>query len=280
MKNRLTLLALSLTLAACSSTPSPFTGAPAHAVSAARGVLRFSHHPARSHDTPGGLHWLSSQGLGEAIADCGDQWVAIAGGAYSPSATDIGTGFPGNTGSTWIAYSATYNAPLTAYVLCAPAYNLNSYFYRLFAKVASRAKSAVASCNSGDLFVAGWGYGVKWEGPALKNGVAVGWIAGGSPTATSVVECATNREWTGTGMELLTKSAGSGKLYVSCDGDDDDVIGGSYGSVTTTGSGSPGPPQRQYPGVTSGSGSTAPTGFWFVNSKSSTKGVVACQHDA
>lgn len=235
----------------------------------------------RGHETPGGIHWLSAVGLGFAQVECGAPWVAIAGGAASPTATDLGTGYPGTTRSSWAAYSADRKARVVTYALCAPAAGLQNFFYRRSAGVKSGTTTATVSCNAGDLFIMGWAYGEKWEGPSPQNATPSGWTAGGATTAVAVAECATKAEWTRTNI-VLVKGAGSGHLYVGCGGpvgDTDDVLGGSFGSVSATGTGIPGPPLRQYPGNANGVDSVTPTGFNFV-SKAGAAAWVACQEDS
>lgn len=227
----------------------------------------------------GSLHWLSSSGLGYASAECGSGWTAITGGAYSAKATDIGTGGPGADGSSWTVISpATYDL-VTAYVMCAPTYELSGYFYRVAAGTTkTHPKGAVALCSKGSMLVAGWASNATYEGASIAGGVPQGWAAGGTTVVEAVAECATPAE---IALDLsLVKRTGS-SVFATCDGtgekgDTDDVVSGFFG-IATTSSGTP-VVERQYPAVSAGAGSTLPLGFSFVD-KSSSTGWVVCQED-
>lgn len=220
-------------------------------------------------EMPGSLHWLAYSGLGYAKTPCGGGFTPILGGVYSAKATDVGTGFPGSDGNSWVGASATYDL-LTTYALCAPSYESTSYFQRVYAYATKLKKSATAACPSGGMVLQGWAYGApKYEGAEIKNNKPVGWIAGGSSTAVAVAECATAQE-----INLsLTWKSGSG--YIACDGDNDDVIGGFFGRATAAGG--PAPPERAFPSNGS-AGSTTPMGFSFLDKSGSTAWVV-CQED-
>jgi hypothetical protein len=227
----------------------------------------------------GSLHWLSSSGLGYAMAECGSGWTAIAGGAYSAKATDIGTGSPGSDGSSWVAISPGTYDTLTAYVLCAPSYGLSGYFQRVAGfPTKKHPKGALAPCSNGDMLVAGWSYNATYAGASIVGGKPAGWAAGGSTAVEAVAECATPAE-IALGLSFVSRSGNN--VYATCDGtseagDGDDVIGGYFG-IATVSSGTP-VVERQFPSIASGAGSTLPIGFRFLD-KSSSSGWVVCQED-
>jgi hypothetical protein len=256
----------------CASTPvGPGTASPGLRV--VHGLFR---HP-RDGST-GGMYWIWQQGIGAAVADCGSPWVAIAGGAGSSTATDVGTGFP-ETDTKWEVVSLATPAPkVWAYALCAPSQGLSTYFHRVYGYPTKKHKTiAVARCGTGDILLMGWGYGATSEGPLLVKSVPAGYIAGGSTSVAAGAECMTAYEYTSNAI-TVTKKSGGGSLYAACDGDGDDVIGGAFGAGST-GTGSSGLPERQYPGLSSANTLTnAPTGMWFF-SKSAVSAWIACQED-
>ena len=236
----------------------------------------FARHAygSRPFELGGSLHWLSWSGLGYASVECGGGWTAIAGGAYSAKATDIGTGGPGTDGSSWTVISPGTYDTVTAYVLCAPSYELSAYFYRVVGfPTKKHPKGAVALCSKGSMLIQGWAYNATDEGASVVAGKPQGWAAGGTTTVEAVAECGTPTE-IALNLSLVSRSGSS--AYAACDGDTDDAVAGFFGTATTA-SGTP-VVERQYPGVASGAGSTQPTGFWFLDKSSGTAWVV-CQED-
>ncbi|MBV8155686.1 MAG: hypothetical protein JO029_06830 [Candidatus Eremiobacteraeota bacterium] len=226
----------------------------------------------RPFETAGSLHWLSASGIGYAKVSCGTGWTAILGGVYSAKAGDVGTGFPGSDGSSWVGESASYDL-LATYALCAPTYESSGYFDRVVASPASKSKtSATAACPNGGMLLQGWASNAKYEGAEVRNGKPVGWTAGGSPGVVASAECATAQE---ASLSLAWVSRSGASIYVACDGDPDDVIGGFFGEATL--GGGPAPPERAFPS-NGGTGSTQPLGFSFLSKTGSTAWVV-CQND-
>lgn len=234
---------------------------------------------AQAFDYGAGAYWLWSSGFqGYASTDCVAPWIAIAGGAYSKTATDIGTGYPDADGSSWDVSSSDRKATVVAYALCAYSNaGTQNYFYRVTASVSTtrrkkKTPSATATCAANSMLIAGWAQNATFSGPLLEGGKPIGWIAGGKTTTQATAECATQQEWSVTGITVIETS----KQFTACDGDNDDVIGGFFGKATS--GGGTAQPNMAYPGTSSTPYTNDPTGLWFA-SRTSITGYVACQED-